>query len=422
MEAGPAAVVYSTIMDFSIGEIFGAIITAIEYLFLTWYIWVPIVLFYFTWNLWMTYIRTNYIHEQGSTLLEIKLPREILKSPAAMELVFTQLYQKGSPKNLFETYWDGKIPPWFSFELASFGGEIHFYIWTPTKFKDLIEAQIYAQYPTVEIYEVEDYTRPVTHDKYEMWGTYFKLTDPDPYPIKTYVDYGLDKDPKEEFKIEPMNTMLEYLGSLKKGEQVWIQILITAHQTGWIKEGYLFPKKDWRPKAEAEVKKIKDKATTKVEGSDFPGFPNYTENQKKKIDAIERSLGKFAFDTAIRAFYIADDNEAFRPISITGLIGSTRQFNSNELNGFKLGYFTDTAYPFQDFRGKVIPAMKKSFLEAYKLRSFFQKPYKHMNQKPLVLTTEELATMYHFPGQIATTPTFTRIPSRKAEPPSNLPT
>lgn len=402
-------------------ELIDALWTALDYVITTWYIWLPIVLFYFTWNMWMTYIRVDYIRKQGNVLLEVKLPREILKSPAAMEFIFVQLWQKGSPKNLFETYWDGKVPPWFSFELASFGGEIHFFIWTPEKFKDLIEAQIYAQYPTVEIYEVEDYTTNVTHDRYEMWGTYFRLTDPDPYPIKTYVDYGLDKDPKEEFKIEPMNSLLEYLGSLKKGEQVWMQVMIQAHRKEWIKEGRLFPKGDWKKPAQDEVKRIKDSATTKVEGSQFPGFPNYTESQKNKIDAIERSLGKFAFDTTYRAIYIADSQETFRPISITGLIGSTRQFNSNELNGFRLGKFTDVDYPFQNFLGRKVPALKKSFLDAYKLRSFFQPPYKHKDQKPFVLTTEELATIYHFPGEIATTPTFTRIPSRKAEPPSNLP-
>lgn len=409
-------------MESGIGELLGAVYTAIGYIFITWYIWLPLVLLYFTWNLWLVYIRTAYIQKQGNVLLEIKLPREILKSPAAMEFIFTQLYQKGSPQNLFETYWVGKVPPWFSFEMASFGGEVHFYIWSPAKFKDLIEAQIYAQYPTVEIYEVDDYTVPVTHDKYQMWGTHFKLTHPDPYPIKTYVDYGLDRDPKEEFKIEPMNSLIEYLGALKKGEQVWMQIIITAHQKGWIKEGYLFPKGDWKDGALKEIKSIKEAATPKIEGSQYPGFPNYSEGQKNKLDAIERSLSKFAFDTTFRAVYIADSDESFKPINITGLIGSTRQFNSNELNGFKLGKFTDVDYPFQNFLGRRVLNMKKLFIDSYKLRSFFQPPYKHLNQKPFVLTTEELATIYHFPGEISTTPTFNRIPSRKAEPPSNLPT
>ena len=56
--------------------------------------------------------------------------------------------------------------------------------------------------------------------------------------------------------------------------------------------------------------------------------------------------------------------------------------------------------------------------ESYRLRSYFHPPHK---RKHFVLNAEELATIYHFPGGVAQTPTFGRIESRKAEPPMNLP-
>ena len=66
--------------------------------------------------------------------------------------------------------------------------------------------------------------------------------------------------------------------------------------------------------------------------------------------------------------------------------------------------------------------IERQYLEAYKLRSFHQAPYKHFNQKPFVLTTEELATIFRpVSGVAVQTPTFVRIPSKKAEPPANLP-
>ena len=40
----------------------------------------------------------------------------------------------------------------------------------------------------------------------------------------------------------------------------------------------------------------------------------------------------------------------------------------------------------------------------------------------IVLNTEELATLWHFPGQILKVPTFERIESKEASPPTNLPT
>ena len=47
-----------------------------------------------------------------------------------------------------------------------------------------------------------------------------------------------------------------------------------------------------------------------------------------------------------------------------------------------------------------------------------------MNSKdtPKVMTTEELATMFHLPGKVAVTPTLGRIPSTRGEAPPNLPT
>ena len=39
-----------------------------------------------------------------------------------------------------------------------------------------------------------------------------------------------------------------------------------------------------------------------------------------------------------------------------------------------------------------------------------------------VLNTEEIATLWHFPGQILKVPTLERIESKEASPPTNLPT
>ena len=86
-------------------------------------------------------------------------------------------------------------------------GQVHFYIRTPTRIRDLIETQMYAQYPQSQVKEVEDYTLAVDEitpqSAWNAWGCEFGLLKPEAFPIKTYVDFGLDKDPKEEFKIDP---------------------------------------------------------------------------------------------------------------------------------------------------------------------------------------------------------------------------
>ena len=398
---------------------------------------IPIILIYIVILLYVRSVQLKYIAKQEPVLLEIKIPKDIQKSPLAMEIVLGAMQQSGAA-TYTEAYLEGKVTGWFSLELVSIAGEVHFYIWAcEKKFKALLEHQIYAQYPTVEIYEVpkdKDYAKQIPFDlsAYGIWGLQYKLTQKDVYPIKTYVDYNMDKDQKDEYRIDPMTAVLEFLGSVGKDQQVWLQILIKRHSKEGIKEFKLSEKSDWKKAAEDEIKDIKKKATPETKG-DFPGFPNMTKGQTEKIAAIERSIGKLAFDTMIRGMYIAKGS-SFNPINITGLIGTMRQYSSNELNGLKMSVWTDTDIDFPLYKDLVVlfPFLRKQreafkarltkrMFNAYKLRSYFYPPYQNYRQDPFILTTEEIATMYHFPGNVSATPSLSKIQSKKSEPPANLP-
>jgi hypothetical protein len=67
---------------------------------------------------------------------------------------------------------------------------------------------------------------------------------------------------------------------------------------------------------------------------------------------------------------------------------------------------------------KKIHAEKEDLLDKFKRRAYFHKPYKSHH---FILNSEELATLYHFPGGVSGTPSFARVESRKSEPPSNIP-
>ncbi len=384
------------------------------------YYWLPFALGAIFIKVWLNYIRLDFINSQKIFLVEIKLPREIEKTPLAMETFLHALWQKPA-SHYIEGYWLGKVQPWFSLELVSIGGQVRFFIWGMDKYRNIVEAQLYAQYPDTEIYETQDYTAPIVHDlsRYFMWATYFKLTEKDVYPIKTYVDYGLDRENTEEpMKVDPITAVLEFLGSLQAHEQVWIQILVQGHVKRGLIQGHLIPVPDWTVEAKNEIARIRKEA-----GIGEPGvFGIMTKGESAKIEAIERSIGKHAFDTIIRAFYITSKpDRGPEPSSIPGLIGVWRQFSSNYLNGFKLGLFSDFDYPWLDFKRIRRTSIERKMLRAYKLRSGFQIPFKNYRCKPFILTTEELATLYHFPGRVARTPTLSRIESRRSEAPPNLP-
>ncbi len=230
----------------SIGVFFGIALTFpwIVGPVISWFIalapaWLPIILAVVFWQFWIRYRRADFIANQETMVLEIKIPRDIDKSPRAMELVFSGLYIGFGETTFIDRWIEGNVRPWFSFELMSDGGRIHFYIWTRRRFREMVETQIYAQYPNVEIYEVEDYASRMHYDpeRYGAWGCDFTLTNKDPYPIKTYIDYELDRDPKEEHKIDPLAHLFEFLSTLKPGEQVWYQIMVRTNKDQRLKKG-----------------------------------------------------------------------------------------------------------------------------------------------------------------------------------------
>src|SRR3972149_9936701 len=225
--------------------------------------WGPILLGYMFWHQWMHYVQGRHMAKINWILLEIKLPKETYKSPLAMEIVLNALYQAATG-TWFDKIWRGKVKDWSSLEMVSIEGHIKFFIRTPWIYKNVIEAQLYSQYPDVEIYEVPDYVRYVDYrgkeGDWSLIGAEYGLSKPDPYPIKTYVDYGLDKDPKEEFKIDPLTSIIEYLGSFGRGHQFWLQIIIRAHK-GTKKDatGKEYDP-EWKHDAEKQIEDILKKA------------------------------------------------------------------------------------------------------------------------------------------------------------------
>lgn len=367
---------------------------------------------------WYYYQQSVYIKKIEWVLLEIKMPREILKSPQAMEVIFSSLHH-----NIEGTWYtrltEGVVRHWVSLELVSLGGRVHFFIRVPVKSKNIAEASIYSQYPGVEIVEVDDYAKQISFGKrnndWELEAFNFALIKEDPYPIKTYIDYGLDKNPKEEEKVDPMTPVIELLGSLKPGEQMWMQFLIMASKERFKKKGSWFKKIDWVKQGEELIaEKLKSyKATDKTSGDSNIMPPG----EKKILETVQRSIGKLGFDCGFRSIYLAK-KDLFDKVNFGAMASVIKQYNSSDLNGFKPLWSTAIKYPWQDVFGRRAAYKKYIMFDAFRRRSYFYPPYRY---KPFVLNTEELATVYHFPGQVAETPTLGRIESKRSEPPANLP-
>lgn len=395
-------------------------------------VWLPFLILTGALALWLIYLRSEFIASRPYVLLEIKLPRNLVKTPLAMEAVFSAIHYVKGESNWFQKYWQGQVRPYWSLEMASFGGQIHFFIWTRADFRKLVENAFYAQYPGVQLTEAIDYSRTISAEpgEWAVWGCDYKHTKPiDAYPIKTYVEYGLDKVQKEPEQVDPFASITEFLGSIGKHEYFWLQFIIRVHKgEKYNKLNKAGKPYTWRDQAVEEVEKVRKLAATKSKFFDpttgrmieTEGFPNPTKGQSETIAAIERNTSKLGFDVGGRAVYIADPKH-FNPTIITGMIALFKPFESEGWNGIKGTHFgmefSDYPWEFGNERRKDV--FRRDIVEAYRRRQYFHEPF--MMSNPMVMSTEELATIYHIPSSTVSTPGLARIQSPTAEAPPNLP-
>lgn len=393
----------------------------------TWWLVIPAALFFIFAEMWLNYVRTLFIRGISWTLLEIRIPKEILKTPKAMEQVFAAAHSIQSfPPKFWDKYWKGKVAEWMSFEIVGYAGGVHFFIRTPSAYKNLIESAIYAQYPNAEIREAEDYVDIVPsilpNESLELFGTNLILAKEDGYPIKTYEHF---ESPVEEQRLDPIAALAEVMSKLKEGEMIWLQYLIRPIGD------------DWKKKAEELIDKLLGKSKPKKRGFIeeiavfiknlfhapvvYPEWPGekakeakeaqLTHGRQQVIKEIENKISKLGFEANIRFVYI-DNRDRFSRGNIAAVFGAFRQFNTQNLNAFRPDMDTLTAAKGL-FKKRKEYLKKRKIFGAYKVRA--------MSGKASVLNTEELATLYHFPGKPVAAPMLKPIESKKAGPPPGLP-
>lgn len=393
----------------------------------TWFIWLPVFSLLVFLEIWLSYVQRISIMEIEWTLIEIRIPREIRRGPKAMEQFFATLYSfTSAPSGFAEVWWEGGVPLWFSLEVAAFDGEIHFYIRTPVQYRNLIEANLYAFYPDLEITLVEDYINMMPERDIDLapagldfWGTQLKLDKPDPYPIRIYTEF---ESMDEYSQIDPISGLIETMSKLRPEEHMWLQILISPADA------------DWKDKGAALVKKIKEEATTTATiGESEIKTVDRSPGQLNVIKAIEQNVSKPGFYTLIRYLHIGPKPGFTKVTAKDGILGIFNQYRLQSQNGFKRDNSTRTdtiwhkpAYLFpkrraayrrrnlwRKYRDRVLP--RASFFTVLLEKQL-------LSSNLFVLNTEELATIYHFPSNLVlTAPMFQRSESKKVGPPAGLP-
>jgi hypothetical protein len=416
-----------------------------------WWIFLPLLLyrpFLFCWLWWR---KEKWMFSQKKALLEIKMPKEVLKPLRAMEQVFSSIWGNVfDPADWWEKWVDGKGLDNIQLEILSLGGVPHFYIRCSKDRRNAIEASIYSQYPDAEISIADDYTKYVPRDvpnkDWELWGTDYELVKPDVFPLKTYSKFFEEKtEAKEEKRVDPVATLLEGMGKLGPGEQLWVQIdIIPITSTGKEAEGgYDFvaegrkvadklAKRPEKAQAKSILGGVADLLITgkpleeEVEREEplIPVEMKLTPGEREIVAGVEEKVAKRCFKSYIRFIYIAKRDVYFG--GAKGIpFGFFNQFCTENLNTLKPWPRTITKikrYPILDFiRARRLFVRKRGLFFRYVSR--FAPLFPKRAQKGVfILNTEELATIFHFPGRmVAPAPFVPRVESKKGEAPPGLP-
>ncbi len=421
--------------------------TALNIVLEYWWVIAPVALFFILRDTWLNYVRTKEANSFEWMLLEIKIPKEVEKTPKAMEQILSGLHGVETKPNFVDKWFKGKMVPYFSFEIINKQGGAHFLIRTRKEFKNLVEAQIYAQHPGAEIFEVEDYIEnlpsKIPNKNYNAWGTELILTKEDAYPIRTYPSF-FEEAKKAEQWIDPLASLSEILSYLTPHENIWIQILISPIRDAWKEEGKKLVDKligresDSSKKEGLAMEEVHGWADALQEGIrglfSGPSEKNggKKENSKKEppkstnilspgqkdvISSIEKNISKLGFRTIIRFLYWGR-SDVFSGANKAAIIGVFKQFNTQDLNGFRPnGKITPSINYFLKNRREFY--RKVNLISNYKSRQF---PIEGFSKRGFVFNTEELATIYHIPGKPVEAPSILKVEAKKAGPPTGLPT
>lgn len=399
----------------------------------TWFLLIPI----FIWlglDLWVYYRNGIFSQTLKYEIFAVSVPADNVRDPKFMEQIISGVHSIEKPFNFVEKWWEGRYQTTASLEIVSIDGHVRFLLRVEDKYRKQIENYVYAYYPEAEIMQVEDYVTNVPSyypdEEWEMWGTEAKLQKDDIFPIKTYSEFVEDI---EKGFIDPIAQLVESMSAIESGEQMWFQIILRptwdrsfqdrvqkhvdsvmkrtqASKPSWVQR-YLIG--GWH-----NVEKNIDTALGFPIGEDFdddgrPELPMLSPGERTALQAIEINRSRLVFLTKMRFIYVAKKEVFNKGNGFMAILTFMRLFIDENNNGLAPNTKNWTSRDY--FKKWRVPPLQRTMMGNFKGRDWYA------GGKAFHMTTQEIATLYHYPYASVKAPTIERTDTRKAEPPADLP-
>lgn len=326
----------------------------------------------------------NTSHAKNKLVLLLQVPRTNDKKELAAEQMFASLHGLLTfpPKKFFDSATHESI----SLEIAVLNKSIAFYVCIPEFLKDFVEEQIYAQYPTVQISIVNDYSANLAPGNVSIAGTEIKMTASDALPIKTF----------QSFEVDPLAAITASLAKFENNEEAWIQLIIKPASKNWHRKNERYVS-SLRGGGKAGGSAIFSALWNPPEYSKTEVANKLTEYDQARARSAEEKSHKLGFESTLRIIYRGQVSHPEAVLRLQSIIAGFKQFNTTYLNGFE--------------QGKILT--DNSVINSYQARKF--------SAKSFVLNIEEIATLYHLPHTNVETPYILWASAQTSEPPTHLP-
>lgn len=297
-------------------------------------------------------------------------------------------------------------PFYLSFEIATpiDSNEIFFYVAVPKKFQSIIEKQINSFYQDAEIKRVDDYNIFVPDGG--SAASYMTLNKRHIFPIKTY--RNLEND--------PLSNITGAFSKIPLGEGAALQVIIKPIGNVWQRESREIVKTMQKGKGfegnyaspSFMIRIVRGFADIIMAGSKTSEEQKQEEVQVKLtpaqeeiVKSVEEKSSKIGFEANVRLVASALTKERAQTL-LKELENSFTQFNAPGLNSFKI---TETFFEKTKFLNKTIYNFIFRNLE---------------KKRKIILNTEELASIFHFPIATMNTPQVKWLRAKQAPVPSNI--
>lgn len=315
---------------------------------------------------WKFHIREE--ESLKSVLLQVTVPKDNEIKIDAAEQFFASLSSLEGHGGGFLKFLNQ--PVHVAFEIVAMPGNIRFYVNAPEEYRDMIEKQIHGTYPGAEIKEVDEYN--IFSEQGKVSFAVLRLHHTDYMPLKTY----------KELPVDPLNTITSAISKMQEGEGAVIQLLITPSEGKWKESGKHYISSTKKQESDPE------KAKYSVEG--------------KTLEAIENKCSKPGFDVALRIVVSSSDSHSAK-MHLHNIKAAFAQFSSehNSLHEAKV---------------LIKQGVMLDFIYRYFPLTHF--PYRQTSG----MSSEELASIFHFPNKFVETPGIHWLNAKRAPAPATIST